>query len=45
MRKLIYLLPLLLFVCLGCEESDEESDEDLGGVAEVVSTNPLAWLR
>ena len=41
MRKLIYLLPLLLFVCFGCGESDEESDEDLGGVAEVVSTNPL----
>ena len=41
MRKLIYLLPLLLFVCFGCGESDEESDEDFGGVAEVVSTNPL----
>ena len=38
MRKLIYLLPLLLFVCFGCEES---FDEDLGGVAKVVSTNPF----
>ena len=43
MRKLIYLLPLLLFVCLGCGEvADEEEvvEEDTGGVAYLTSVWP-----